>query len=773
MQERIRRLPRWQFAAFIGAQLLIVAAALFFNFRVAAARPSISLPLSGFASESGQVPVSAAESGGVLIGPASIDGEESERLLSAPFALPRGSYRLEVEYAAVGERCVLSVEGAQEADLVCLYSHRGQDAFTFVSPRDGSALRFSLYYASDSQLELRSATARPTADLANRGVLLLALAAGAFDLALWLLRRKTRAEIGVFCAVAAIGLFASLPFLQGYVTSGLDLRFHLTRIEALKEGLLAGQFPVRIQDLWYGGIGYPVSVMYGDLFLYFPALLRLLGVSLPWSLNLFRIALSLFTAAAAWTTFRRIFQSVPAGLLGAGLYTLCPYRITNLFNRAAIGEATATAFFPLVLLGLYLIYFDDAPRNRGWLWLTLGLSGLINSHVLSCEMAAGVMALWALFFLRRTFRRKTLSAFFKAGAATLGLNLWFLLPFADYSHLPFAVFSRPAASLEDSREFIAQIFQMFPNVTGSNMTAAAGTQNELNYSVGLALLIGLFALLYALYLYWGSDACDEERRVLRLSAAALGMSGILLAVLLGLVPLSPVQALFPLLAKAVSALQLLPRLLLPLSLTLTLAACCAVWLLWKKKAVGRQMLATAMCLCAVISASYYFDEALARVFAPLDVYGVGQLNVYENHLDEYLYTAANPATFRTIQTYSLDPGVQVKESVKEGLTTTVRCSSSAGEPGRVITPLFYYPYYRAEDAATGSPLPLGMGPDCYLQVELPAGFDGEFTVFFREPAHWRLAELISLACLAALLLAWRRPAVFTSLQLPKRKRAGQ
>ena len=66
-----------------------------------------------------------------------------------------------------------------------------------------------------------------------------------------------------------------------------------------------------------------------------------------------------------------------------------------------------------------------------------------------------------------------------------------------------------------------------------------------------------------------------------------------------------------------------------------------------------------------------------------------------------------------------------------------------------------------------------MGPDCYLQVELPAGFDGEFTVFFREPAHWRLAELISLACLAALLLAWRRPAVFTSLPLPKRKRAGQ
>ena len=83
---------------------------------------------------------------------------------------------------------------------------------------------------------------------------------------------------------------------------------------------------------------------------------------------------------------------------------------------------------------------------------------------------------------------------------------------------------------------------------------------------------------------------------------------------------------------------------------------------------------------------------------------------------------------------------------------TIRCANTGDVPGRVVTPLLHYPYYRAVDLATGGELPLGAAVDRYLQVELPAGFDGEVAVFFREPAHWRLAEAVSLLTAAGLLL---------------------
>ena len=756
MREKALRLTRWQIVGILLIQLLAVGLLFGMNFSRAAKQEALTLPLDGFAVTQGQVPVSQTEEG-VTAGPGEVAEDEVVLVRSASFSLPRGSYRVTVTGSAdhAGSSLTLMAPGIDEAGAAQLSQKSSTAVCTAVVTADTDAAQLQLQYGGGTA-QITSVTAQPTADLANRPVLALCLVLALADLALWLLRHKTKEEIGVFAVVAAIGLFASLPFLLDYITWGLDLNFHLTRIEGIKDALLAGQFPVRLQEPWYEGAGYPVSVMYGDLFLYFPAVLRILGASLPAAFNAFRVALNLACAGFSYYTFKRIFHSTGTGLLGAGVYTLCLYRFTNLINRAALGEAISTVFFPLVLLGLCLIYFERETGRRGWLWLCLGLSGMINSHILSCEMAAGVIVLWALCFLRRTFRTKTLLQFVKAGAATLGLNLWFLLPFLDYSRLPFQVFARGAVSLEPSRLFLPQLFGMFPNVGGYEQAAVLGYQNELGYSLGGAMLIGVFALLYALYLFWGQKRTEEEAVVLRLGAASLAMSAVILAAAAGLLPLDFFQSLSPLLAKVISVLQVLSRLLSPLSLTLTLAACCAFWLLRRKKAAGRQLLAAGVCLCSVVSAFYYYDEVLSRRWNAYRVYDASQLLVYQNHNNEYLYQDADRSTLYTASVCTRDKGVRVDEADKDGLSMTIRCANTGDAPGRVITPLLHYPYYRAVDTATGGELALGAAEGRYLQVELPAGFDGEVTVFFREPAHWRLAEAVSLVTAAGLLFLCRK-----------------
>ena len=65
-------------------------------------------------------------------------------------------------------------------------------------------------------------------------------------------------------------LAACAPLFTINCIGGDDIIYHLLRIEALKEGILAGRPFLRINMLFFGGAGYASSMFYPDLLLYFP-----------------------------------------------------------------------------------------------------------------------------------------------------------------------------------------------------------------------------------------------------------------------------------------------------------------------------------------------------------------------------------------------------------------------------------------------------------------------------------------------------------------------
>lgn len=183
--------------------------------------------------------------------------------------------------------------------------------------------------------------------------------------------------------LAALSLFtlaASLPLCSESFIEGHDILFHLLRIEGIAASLAGGDFPARLHSFAFNGYGVPTGYFYPDIFLYFPALLRLAGIPVAIAYNLYCFAINIITAAATCWAMTQLFRSVRLGSLAAIFYLGSLYRFVDIYSRAAVGEAAAMAFMPLALVGTSLTLFRS-PRY--WPSVVIGFTGVLSSHILS------------------------------------------------------------------------------------------------------------------------------------------------------------------------------------------------------------------------------------------------------------------------------------------------------------------------------------------------------------------------------------------------------
>lgn len=151
--------------------------------------------------------------------------------------------------------------------------------------------------------------------------------------------------------LAAVGillltLIVSLPVLVDYNLYGEELFYHLLRIEAL------------------AGHGYEDSLFWSDAALLVPAFLRILGFPVGSAYSIFLVLVNLATVWIAYFSFFRCFHNRFAAFFGSALYTLAPYRVYTVYNKAAVGEFTAMIFLPLAVWGCYRIFFRKRTFRR-------------------------------------------------------------------------------------------------------------------------------------------------------------------------------------------------------------------------------------------------------------------------------------------------------------------------------------------------------------------------------------------------------------------------
>ena len=230
-------------------------------------------------------------------------------------------------------------------------------------------------------------------------------------------------------AIALAVLFASYPLFSDYLVECHDLNFQLYRIEGIKDALLSGQFPVRVHPTHINGYGYATAALYPELFLYIPALLRIMGMSVVMSFKVFLFLINLATALVMYGAVKSITKSSYYATLASVVYTVATYRIICVHERAAVGEILAMCFMPLVVSGIYHVFIGDKKK---WPQLVVGATCVFQSHLISTMLTAFLAVFLGLVYIRRLFSEKRWLYLLGSIAMIVLLNLWFLVPFFDF-----------------------------------------------------------------------------------------------------------------------------------------------------------------------------------------------------------------------------------------------------------------------------------------------------------------------------------------------------
>lgn len=144
-------------------------------------------------------------------------------------------------------------------------------------------------------------------------------------------------------------------------------------------------------------------VFYAETFLYPFALLIRMGMSPLGCYKLLFLCVNFATAGVSYYAFSRLCRSRRLGVITSFFYMLASYRLLNLYTRAALGEVLAAIFLPLLILGMYQLFYGDSRR---WITAVIAFTGLFQSHMISTELSLGFCALLGLISIRRLKDRK-------------------------------------------------------------------------------------------------------------------------------------------------------------------------------------------------------------------------------------------------------------------------------------------------------------------------------------------------------------------------------
>ena len=620
----------------------------------------------------------------------------------------------------------------------------GRSVLTYrVKRGDTSPVRFKLRLTGDAvdgdYIQMTECHVIPAKTTCLYRIFCMAALLAFFDLGIWVYFRYYMGwqakERTVFLAVAVVTLIAGLPLFQKGLTPGADLNFHLHRIEGLYEGLLAGEFPVRIQPGWLEGHGYAVF-MYGDLFLYIPAVLRIIGFTLEEAYKIYLFFVNAGTAAIAFYAFYRMTKEKLPALVGTVVYIGSVYRLDAIY-AAWTGKSAAMMFFPLVLAGFDLLFTVDVDSDeygRIWPCLTFGFTGLLMTHMLSTLIVGFFSVIACLVMIKKVLRKKTLAVLIKSAVLSAALSLWYLVPMLSYLFFGNLRVNKglPTDAEGDYYAYLADFMQ-----DGKNFYQLFTEEGAL----GLVAL--LLILVYVLSVPWQGK--DSRTRHCRLLFGATLFSAWVCTVYF---PVAQLSGLFDIAGRFFRMTQYQDRFLsVPTVFLAAFAAVFSTLYLSGKRDERVAWIAAGLLLCLVVrqDLDYFGADAVAdRHFADqvnLNTSGVGN--------GEYLPVTMDRHNLETeIRT---DGSVRMEEAVRENLGYTVTVSN-AGDLGTVTFPLTCYDGYQAIDTQSGKKLHTGLGDNGCVAVSVPADYHGSFALRFHEPWYWRASEIASLFTLIALMI---------------------
>lgn len=406
------------------------------------------------------------------------------------YVMNRGSYTVRMEYKTEGKDTVVELwEQANKIAAWPMDPQKREFLADFTLSKDAKQLQIRVNYGGTGDVKIQSLEIEPHTRFYTDTYFIIVVFMLVNGLGCLYLKKGrgylTQEKIIDYSIILGVALLATSPMMQTYLYNGDDLCYHLARLEGLKDGILDGQIPVNILPDGLRGNGY-LNAMYPYLFLYIGAFLRICRVSLALSYKVIVFCANLGSAVCAYVAMKSMTKSRRSVILAVVLYTLMPYRFTNIFSRGDLGETLALVFWPLVIAGLYHVVMGDRKK---WYFLVIGFTGALQSHILSAAFVAAFCVVTALLYCGRILRERRYQEIGKAAGLSLLLNAWYLAPFLYY------YFGENIA--KDVLRWSGYFEQ---SINPSNLTQSLSLYNKQYFSLGMALFgcigIGVIYLLY-------------------------------------------------------------------------------------------------------------------------------------------------------------------------------------------------------------------------------------------------------------------------------------
>ncbi len=481
-----------------------------------------------------------------------------------------------------------------------------------------------------------------------------------------------------------IGLLAGIPLYVEFAVGGHDFNFHMNRLEGIYRAMASGHFPVRMNAAQISGYGYLSSVMYPQLFFYPFAMLRFLDVSLITCWKLLLASVNIGTALVSYYALKNISGSKAAGILMSFLYTFSAYRLVCMYVRVSLGEALSMLFLPLLLWGVYECLWGQ----RRWIILTLGMTGVLGSHIISVEICAVFvimeLILWACSRRKDNVKKRVLSGA-KALVTAVLLNLSFLIPFLYYYKEDLICFHQ-GGNIANTGVYFSQMFSMFISTDGVSLPRG-DTRHEMALTVGAALLLGGI-----IFVIWAAQAAREDEKAQRIGIRCMGYAILALLLSSWLMPWGAIVEKIPYMDKLVSAIQFVWRFLGPGSLFLCVCGAIGLAKIWERNREWNWAIGIVAGICLITSWSL-FDDLKNYKDCYLNQMEVSALDDVDNlylYADsyglEYTRDQAAPYTWNGTE-------VSVSRYVKNGTQLLLDITADKDPEDYLVLPLYYYPGY--------------------------------------------------------------------------------
>lgn len=691
-------------------------------------------------------------------------------LIYGPYIpLHRGTYTVEIDYSADQTQSAVPHSPTKfkfiRGNSFNLDKNLNHVSYDFKTTEDLDDFEVVVKYNRKGSFYINGITIRTNHNGVKQGFLWLLLAFLAFDGILIFRRLSDRQKLNVL-AVIGIVLVSTLPLLYKGINRGHDLLFHLNRIEGIADELRNGHFPVRMQSRWNSEYGYPVSLYYGDWLLYFPAILRIMGVPLILAYKIYVFFVALMSTIISYFSFYHIFSRNGLALLLSLAYMTSTYRMSDVFVRSAVGEYTALMFLPLVALAVWKLYtIKDITRDQQRkivLAFGTGMAGIFTTHILSVEMVVIVLAIVAVLLIPKTIRPVRLKVYGLSILMTGLLSCFFLVPFLDvYFHVSVKINQvldyTNTKLIEDRGSFIADYFTFFKWMPYGHGRTWASTPG-----------IVLMGALIAGVVIWIMHRANRKIKYL---------------VIFSLIVIWISSNLFPWNAfsyhKKIGALMAqvqFPWRYISLAcvfLCLLLGELC-VWTGTKKnrRVVDHDSLPFCLstvqiqAICAAVSvcmALFYLSGYVTfKGTSNVKFRDTAEINSHSVGGGEYLaYNAESDLISDNKQTPSgfKEESCEVSDFYRRDGVIGFKVITGTDD-GSVLLPEYQYIHYEAV-GESGNQFTIARGENNRILVRIPSGYNGYVTVRYRIPRSWRISELISLLTIAGVIVCaahkkWRK-----------------